>query len=78
MFANRELDKRQQFAKQVGQMKNVTWQIFKLPDVNKAIGEVEAERDRKGDAEQLARKKLNIDYDTWRQEGYMVAPKLGK
>lgn len=78
MFANRELDKRQQFAKKVGQMKNVTWQIFKLSDVNKVIGEVEAERDRKGDAEQLARKKLNIDYDTWRKEGYMVAPKLGK
>lgn len=78
MFANRELDKRQQFAKKVGQMKNVTWQIFKLPDVNKVIGEVEAERNSRYGAEQAARKKLNIDYDTWKQEGYMVAPKLGK
>lgn len=78
MFAYRELDKRQKFAKKVGQMKVVTWQIFKLPDMNKVIGEVEADRDRIGDAEQKARKKLNINYDTWIREGYMVAPKLGK
>lgn len=76
MFATQELNKRQQLAKKVGQMKNIIWQVVQASDINKIIGEVEADRNSRNGAEQEARKKLNISYDDWKEGKYLVLPKM--
>lgn len=75
MFSTRDLNKRQQLAKKVGQMKNIIWQVVKAPDVNTVVGEVEANRNSRTDAERAARDKLNISYDEWKSGHYLVLPK---
>lgn len=76
MFANQEPNKRQHLAKKVGQMKSIIWQVYKLPDMENTVLELEADRNSEYGARRMAMQKMGISDNEWRSGRYIIVPKL--